>query len=363
MILVELIRLVIVLSLTAAGYTFNREVVGWFGISRVSPEEARLIASVLGAGVGYVAGGAAGRALLRAIGAVERRVDRVSGGELVAGGLGLLVGGIAGALIAWPVLALIPEALLSYPVAALLFITAAYLALRVAVRKRFDLYSMMGLYPDIRFLGRADQSQGPKVLDTSAIIDGRIVDVARSGFLTGHIVCPVFVLNELRTIADSADGARRSRGRRGLEVLETLQGDPSIQLEVTDDMISDVHDVDAKLVELARRLQGALVTTDYNLHKSAELRGIAVMNVNTLAAALKPMVQAGEVIKVQIIREGTQPGQGVGYLEDGTMVVVEGAERSVGGEIPATVTSVIQTAAGRMIFATLRDRAAGSGGA
>lgn len=355
MVLVELIRLIIVLALTAAGYTFGHQVLTAFGVGPDTQEGGRLLASVIGAGLGYVLGGVVGRTLVTGIGAVESQVEGVSGGELVAGALGTLAGLVAGAVLAWPVLAFIPLDLLALPLAALIFVTFTYLGLRVGVRKRFDLLGMMGLQQPRSFVAEGEQVEtGPKVLDTSAIIDGRIVEVARCGFLTGHLVCPSFVLSELRSIADSADGTRRARGRRGLEILEALQGQPNVRLEVTDDMMPQYEEVDAKLIAFAKRVEGALVTTDYNLHKTAELQGVPVMNVNSLAAILKPAVLPGEEVRVEILREGTQSEQGVGYLGDGTMVVVEGGKRMLGREIEVVVTSILQTAAGRMIFSTAK---------
>lgn len=357
MILVELVRLIIVLSLTAVGYSFGQVLLDRFGINPGTPETARLLASVLGAGVGYVAGGIGGRTLLAAVGEVERRVERVSGGELVTGAIGLIAGSVAGALASWPVFALVPVDLISLPTGAVIFITCAYLGFRIADRKRFDLLGLMGLSQSRTFVGGRDPvATGPRVLDTSAIIDGRIVDVARTGFLSGHLVCPAFVLTELRSIADSADPTRRARGRRGLEVLEALQGDPRVNLEVTDDAIFEADEVDDKLVILTQRIQGALVTTDYNLHKAAELQGVPVLNINSLAAILKPLVLPGEVITVRVVRPGTQPAQGVGYLEDGTMVVIEGGRSKLGRDVEAVVTSSLQTGAGRMIFSTLQPQ-------
>jgi uncharacterized protein YacL len=353
MVLVELIRLVIVLSLTAVGYTTGRGLLAAFGMNS-SPGTLRLVASILGAGIGYVAGGFGGRIILAGVGLVEKKVDRVSGGELVTGAIGLLVGSVAGVLVAWPTLWLVPIDLIALPVAALAFITCGYLGLRIAARKSFDLLGLMGLSQSRNFVDEKQSlSAGPRVLDTSAIIDGRIVDVARTGFLSGHLVCPAFVLSELRSIADSHDGTRRARGRRGLEVLESLQGEPHVRLEVTDDPIPEAEDVDGKLIVLTKRIEGALVTTDFNLHKTAELQGVPVLNLNSLSAILRPVVLPGETINVRVVRSGTQPHQGVGYLEDGTMVVIEGGQSRIGEEVEAVVTSALQTGAGRMIFTTL----------
>jgi uncharacterized protein YacL len=357
MILVELVRLVIVLALTAAGYQAGQHYPSIFAAISKTPETALLLSTIVGAGLGYVLGGAVGRFAFSAVGAVERQVDRISGAELVSGALGLLGGALAALLVSWPVLIFVPFRIVSYAAVALIFLLFSYAGYRVSARKRVDVLAMMGLSQSRNFSTQLRQTAaGPRVLDTSAIIDGRVVDVARAGFLSGRVICPKFVLEEIQSIADSPDPTRRARGRRALEVLDSLQGDPRLQLEVPDEVIPDVHDVDAKLVALAKRLSGVLVTTDYNLHKVAELQGVPVLNLNNLADALKPAVIAGEEVQLQILKEGTQNGQGVGYLDDGTMVVVEGAAAMVGREISAVVTSVLQTPSGRMIFSNVSGR-------
>ena len=352
MVLVELIRLVIVLALTAAGYRIGQNLPHQVQLARFEPATLPLLGTTVGAGIGYVGGGVLGRSLLKAIGSVERRIDRISGTELVAGSLGVLAGALAAAIVSWLAVLVIPYPLFRYPLIALAFIVLGYAGFRFALRKRFDMLHMMGLTSARPFQVPSAQG-GPKVLDTSAIIDGRIVDVVKAGFLAGRILCPVFVVGELTGIADSGDSVRRARGRRGLEVLDVLRADPRIELELTDDSVPGVAEVDAKLVALAQRLSGVLVTTDYNLHRAAELQGVAVLNLNNLAAALRPAVLPGERLSVALIKAGNHPGQGVGYLDDGTMVVVEGGRDHVGSEVEATITSVMQTSVGRMIFSTM----------
>lgn len=190
-------------------------------------------------------------------------------------------------------------------------------------------------------------SKNPKILDTSAIVDGRIYEICKAGFIEGPIVVPRFVLNELQQIADSADVLKRNRGRRGLDVLHNLRNNPGIEINDKD---YDSKGVDAKLIKLAQELNGSLITTDYNLNKVAQLQGLKVLNINELANALKPVVLPGETLEVYIIREGKESGQGVGYLDDGTMIVVEDGKRFIGEKIIVEVTSVIQTVAGKMIF-------------
>jgi uncharacterized protein YacL len=196
------------------------------------------------------------------------------------------------------------------------------------------------------------------VIDTSAVIDGRIVDIAKTGFILGHLVVPRFVLDELQRIADSPDAMRRNRGRRGLEMLSALQKDSIAQVEISEATYPEVPEVDAKLMAYARDHSAAILTNDYNLNRVADLQGIRVLNINELANAVKAVVHPGEEMSVRIIQEGKEAGQGVGYLDDGTMIVVEGGIRFLNQELPITVTRVLQTVAGRMIFAQPRGDAA-----
>jgi uncharacterized protein YacL len=191
------------------------------------------------------------------------------------------------------------------------------------------------------------------LLDTSVIIDGRIADIAHTGFLTGSLLIPRFVLNELQYIADSADSLRRQRGRRGMEVLSQLQKDPHIEVRISDIDVEGMREVDDKLVVLARQLRCPILTNDYNLNRVAELQGVKILNVNELANAVKSVLLPGEIFSINIIQEGREVGQGVAYLDDGTMVVVEDGRDQIGKQVDVMVTKVLQTAAGRMIFARL----------
>lgn len=197
--------------------------------------------------------------------------------------------------------------------------------------------------------------QATNVLDTSVIIDGRIADVVETGFLGGTLVIPEFVLQELQHIADSSDPTRRVRGRRGLDIIKRLQQEKSIEVKIERQDFDNLSDVDAKLVALSLRISAKIVTNDYNLAKVAEVQGIRVLNINQLANALKPVVLPGEVLRLQILKEGKEQGQGIAYLEDGTMVVVENASRYLGKEVDVSVTSILQTTAGRLIFTTLKE--------
>jgi uncharacterized protein YacL len=199
------------------------------------------------------------------------------------------------------------------------------------------------------------------LLDTSAIIDGRIADISQTGFVSGALVVPRFVLNELQRIADSADTMRRNRGRRGLEMLNRLQKDATVPIEITDSDVEDVVEVDGKLVKMARTLHCPIITNDFNLNRVAELQGVKVLNINELANAVKPVLLPGEDIHIKIMQEGKELGQGVGYLDDGTMIVVEGGRQYMGMTVEVTVTRVLQTVAGRMIFAHPKQGSNGSG--
>ena len=194
-----------------------------------------------------------------------------------------------------------------------------------------------------------------RILDTSVIIDGRIADICDAGFIQGTLLVPRFVLQELQYIADSSDSIKRSRGRRGLDVLNRMQKSTGITIEVSDHDFPKIKAVDAKLVALAKKIDGKLVTNDFNLNKVAELQGVKILNVNQLANAMKPVVLPGEMMNVKIIKDGKEPGQGVAYLDDGTMIIVDNAQRYQGASVIVTVTSVLQTTAGRMIFSEFKE--------
>jgi uncharacterized protein YacL len=207
------------------------------------------------------------------------------------------------------------------------------------------------------FGGEKQSRKSYKILDTSVIIDGRIADIAETGFLDGIIVTPQFVLRELQLVADSADSLKRNRGRRGLDILQRLQKIASVQIQIVEDDFPAVREVDLKLIELAKLYEGKIITNDFNLNKVAQLQGVAVLNINELANSLKPIVLPGETMKVFILKEGKEYNQGVAYLDDGTMVVVDNARKMIGKTIDVSVTSVLQTTAGKMIFGKWDERA------
>jgi len=277
------------------------------------------------------------------------RLSEAGAAGFVLGVAGLLIGLLMGALIGIPLSQLegAPGTILAVVVSLML---AAIMAGAFTYKREAILKAIGGLAP-----GGRRGVPTKVVVDTSAVIDGRIVDIGKTGFILGALVAPRFVLDELQRIADSPDALRRNRGRRGLEMLAALQKDGVTPVEISEANYPELDEVDAKLVALARDTGAAILTNDYNLNRVAELQGIRVLNINELANAVKAVVHPGEEMSVRIIQEGKEPGQGVGYLDDGTMIVVEGGSRFIDHEVPITVTRVLQTVAGRMIFAQPRN--------
>ncbi|MBI3325002.1 MAG: hypothetical protein HYZ92_06945 [Candidatus Omnitrophica bacterium] len=277
---------------------------------------------------------------------VLHRIGRVSVRGFSAAVFGLLFGLIMAKLVT-DAIALVgfDEGLMA---AVRLFVTwvFAYIGMVVALRGRDEFNVVI---PYVR-LSRQDRSEERFVVDTSAIIDGRIADLCKTRFLEGKLLIPRFVLRELQTIADSGDAMKRQRGRRGFDVLNELRGQAHIDLHIHEEELPGISDTDAKVVKLAQLLTAKVITTDYNLNKMAELQGVHVLNVNELAQALRPAVLPGEMLEVRPIKEGKEANQAVAYLEDGTMVVVENGRSLIGQTVQGVVTSVLQTAAGRMVF-------------
>lgn len=296
----------------------------------------------------------------RPVRALRALLVRISAQTLAAGLIGLVVGLTIAALLAFPI-SLLPSPfgeLLPF-IGVLIF---AYFGVAIFVMRQTDIFQMLRLLPgrggDAGAGGEAGEQGASRtiLLDTSVIIDGRIADIAHTGFMVGSLLIPRFVLNELQYIADSPDNLRRQRGRRGMEVLSRLQKDTIIPVRISDIDVEGVRDVDDKLVILARQLRCPILTNDYNLNRIAELQGVSVLNVNELANAVKLVLLPGESLHVNIIQEGREPGQGVGYLDDGTMVVVEDGREYLNQETEVMVTKVLQTAAGRMIFARIEGK-------
>ncbi len=284
-----------------------------------------------------------------------REVQELSTAEFVAAIGGLLIGLLMGLLLGIPLSALPEPAGTWAPLAVSIVLAFGMTGLTVA--KREDLVATAEAVGLIRRPGTeaAPRAVGPAiVVDTSAIIDGRIADIAEAGFLYGRLVVSKAVLDELQRIADNSDTLRRNRGRRGLEILARMQKDERTTIEIVDDATPAIAEVDQKLVALASTLDRLVLTNDFNLNRVAELQGVHVLNVNSLANAVKPALLPGEQLRVRVIQEGKEAGQGVGFLDDGTMVVVEGGSRLVDRDVDVVVTRVLQTVAGRMIFAQPR---------
>jgi uncharacterized protein YacL len=286
---------------------------------------------------------------------MEHLAARVAMERLFWGAAGTFFGLIAGLAVGTAVSSFFPEAGLA--AVGLPTFLGAYLGGAIAVKRHRDLEGVSALL----FPATARRAELHKILDTSVIIDGRLAEVCAAGFIDGVLVVPQFVLQELQQIADSGDGLKRNRGKRGFDVLQRLQRMTGVKVEITDVDFPQIREVDRKLIELAKVLSGKVVTNDYNLNKLAELSGVAVLNVNELANGLRPVVLPGELMRVHLLREGKEAGQGVAYLDDGTMVVVEHGKRYLGQSVDVTVTSVLQTSAGRMIFSRLRDEEQGAG--
>ncbi len=304
---------------------------------------------------------------------LEQRMEGMPIGQMFSAVIGLICGLIIAALLS-QILNFVGASLFTTAISAILYVIFGAIGLSIGLKRARDIVDMQERYYGFRERralrksarqaresaeedGESDPASRAqaKILDTSVIIDGRVFTVARTGFLEGEMVVPQFVLDELRRLADSADPLRRSRGRRGLDLLQKARQDPDLRFRVDSTDWQDTEETDVKLLRLARETGGRVVTNDFNLNKVAAVSGMKVLNLNDLAGALKPAVLAGEELEVAIAKEGKEAGQGVGYLEDGTMIVVEGGRRHVGETVAAVVTTVIQTSAGRMIFSRIKE--------
>ena len=284
---------------------------------------------------------------------VEKSLSAMSTQDLIAGTLGLFLGLIIANLVG---LAFGSVPYIGPYVSVALSIILGYLGMHLVVSKKSELAGWLHLHAEGSFDKKKNKDHHTgKLLDTNVIIDGRVADIYRSGFLEGPIIVPVFVLEELQKIADSSDILKRNRGRRGLDILNHMRKNSKDDVIIVTNDFEDISEVDYKLVKLAREKNYKIVTNDYNLNKVAELQGVAVLNINDLAIAVKPAVIPGEQIFVQLVKSGKEEGQGVAYLEDGTMIVVENGSQCIGKEVPVIITSVLQTSAGKMIFAKLES--------
>jgi uncharacterized protein YacL len=343
--LVEAVRLIMVALFATAGW----EIASATG----TDTGPRLVAGiVIGSGVGYVLGGMFGRTTASAASALEREFRRIPAANILAGTFGLILGLIPAALLSIPLFHLPAAAAL--PTVAFLYVVCGAIGCSVGSAKTDELFALIGVKPRVAGAARGESL----VVDTSALVDGRIEPLVRSGFVSGTLLVTRSVVHELQTISDSSDHARRERGRRALDLLVDLRRDPAVDVALIDDdgvTPREPDDVDASLVRLARNRGAMLLTTDSNLARVARALDVRVLSIDSLADALRAPVVVGERIDVRLTRPGRDVGQAVGYLDDGTMVVVEDAVRSVGSTEGVMVTNVLQTVNGRLVFATLDD--------
>ena len=280
---------------------------------------------------------------------IEKELQKHSAYDIGISSVGFIVGLLIANLISQP-FSKIPY--IGTVIPFVFYIILGYLGVIIPHRKRDDISSTLGnMRRDPRDRAKTQSRSCPKILDTSVIIDGRIADICKTGFIEGPLIIPEFVLEELQHIADSSDSLKRNRGRRGLDILNKIQKELDVEVIINDKKFDDVKEVDSKLLKLTQFLKGKIITNDYNLNKVAEVQGIAVLNINELANAVKPVVLPGEEMVVQVVRDGKESNQGLAYLDDGTMIVVESGRKFIGQTIDVIVTSVLQTSAGRMIFA------------
>jgi uncharacterized protein YacL len=291
---------------------------------------------------------------LRSANWVETEFQKIPTTDILVGSIGLIIGLIIAYLIS-QLLINIPIPFVGNILSVIIYIFLGYLGISIATKKINDLINLPNIFKwnigKEKDIAKEDYKYQPKILDTSVIIDGRIADVCKTGFVEGPLIIPEFVLEELRHIADSSDSLKRNRGRRGLDILNKIQKELIMEVQIVDTDFEDIAEVDSKLVRLGQMMNGKIITNDFNLNKVSELQGVPVLNINELANAVKPVVLPGEEMVVQVIKEGKEMGQGVAYLDDGTMIVVDGGKKHIGETMDVMVTSVLQTAAGRMIFA------------
>ncbi len=336
--LVEGVRLIFIALVGTAGYQV--------GTATGRPTATRTLLFIfLGTGIGYVIGGVLGRLTVRAVSGMERDLRRRPAAALAGGAIGLLTGLLVSALIMVPLLFLPSGA--AWPAIVFVYLSVGSLGYRIGFARYEELFGMVGLKPRAGVSTKGDLH----VIDTSALIDGRVADLISTGFISGTILLHEGVLKELQAISDSSDPRRRTRGRRGLDVLVELQKAPTVHIQLVEEQ--GVMDVDAALVRLARERGATLVTVDANLAKVAEALRVPVAQINALASRFRVPFAAGDELSVHLVKEGREHGQGVGYLDDGTMVVVERANGHIGNDVAVKVTNVIQTPTGRMVFAAL----------
>lgn len=345
--IVQLARIVLLAGGALGGFAVSR-LADWPSKTGFSPEIVIFLFIILGGSMGYLLGGIFGRELTTQYHRLEQQIEKFGTTDLILGTVGLVFGLLAAFLVSQPLRLLTPT-WLAFLSIVLVYGLLAYAGTRLFLTRQREVSER---FSGVFERGAALPEGGMKLLDTSAIIDGRFIELVRAGLLEGDIRVPRFVLAELQTLADSADDTKRARGRRGLDLLTTLSSGPEA-ITVFETDYPEIPTVDAKLVRLAGVTGSALVTVDYNLSQVARVEGVKIVNINDIALAVRPALLPGDTVHISITREGKESGQGVGYLEDGTMVVVADGKWAVGSDVDVEVTSMLQTSAGRMIFARI----------
>lgn len=325
-------------------YSYSWENIGAFFLT------IQFYAILLGAVLGYFLIFYSLNKLLAFIMGLELKFKEFNWKKMLIIVIGLIIGLITGAIINF-IFSIPKIPRIGMPLQIFVNITFIYMGFALANHKSKDIENFLFSRNKEKIEVPENKTGSDKILDTSVIIDGRIFDICKTGFIEGNFIIPEFVLEELQHIADSADDLKRNRGRRGLDILRQMQNDSEIQVEIIEQDFDEISEVDSKLVKLAQLSSAKVLTNDYNLNKVAELQGVKVLNINELANAVKPVVLPGEEMDVKVIKEGKENGQGVAYLDDGTMIVIEEGIKYLGDDISVLVTSILQTAAGRMIFA------------
>ncbi len=359
------VRIFITLFLSIVGFVITSDMMTNPRILKVFNQEAPTPIVILVAGtlaaltfgfIGYVITPWVIKRAKSLIDYTEFELEKIPSGQIITGSIGLIFGLIIAYLIS-TLYNYIELGIVNSVLSVITYVFFAYIGISVATKRIADpmrlpeVFKKSGLSISSKSSSKKAKGAKPKIFDTSVIIDGRIADICKTGFVEGPIIIPEFILEELRHIADSSDGLKRTRGRRGLDILKIIQQELDLEVQITDQDFEDVGEVDIKLLKLAQAIDGMVVTNDFNLNKVADLQGVPVLNINELANAIKPVVLPGEEMTVHIMKEGKENNQGVAYLDDGTMIVVEGGRKFMNQTKKVTVTSVLQTAAGRMIFA------------
>jgi len=339
---VEIVRLLIVLMFTAGSYTFTVQY------------EGALLGTTIGAAIGYVCGGIFGRFLREMLGVVEAQTTHLSAGEILAGSAGALVMGLLGALVGASAIGMLPDPW-GWAVFGLVIWMGVHAGFRIALNKSREMLAIVGLSDK----ASGDLADGPTrdsvLIDTSVLLDGRLLRLAQTGFLHRNLLVPCFVLDELQSLADSRNPKVRRKGRIGLESLDAIRRDTRLCVQVSEEEIPEIEAVDAKLVALATRLSVSLLTNDEPLSRVAEIRGVHCMSLDRLARSLGAVRTPGEVVSLTILKEGQEEGEGIGFLQDGSMVVVSDAAKQVGQELEVRITGSTTTPHGRIFFASITE--------